>query len=297
MRGSGKFGGVEVYRATHWALIPLVVGIIIGMAFSTVLLIQPYTAITNVYLELPPSERDDAASRLSDLRQMINNLGTTRDLGPSGTVSHLAEEVTRKAAVYYAIVMTHRHSAEQLQVLRNTWSRQIDRERIGYYITLEDSEEENDEDFHYGEIETSDHVTVIELANTNTDIYLDVISHICKTRINDTKWFLLASDNIYIKSHHLEDHLQEYENIPSSYGYLGRPQDGQVSECMKGPGNILSYSLLVTLCDQIDTCRDNERDIGQCITQQLKQSCNGLKTDVSNILYNLDTCRAKEEST
>ena len=278
-----KAGGAErTYPATHWALVPLVAGVLIGMSFSTVFLVQPYTAITNVYLELP-SEREDADSRLGDLRRMLNDLGAMRR---SGVAAKLADEVNVKAPVYYAVVMNHRHSAEQLQVLRKTWTKQIDRERVGYYIPMEDDEEGNDEeeDAHYGEIELSDPVAVVELASTQPDFFMDVVSHLCRAKLNDTKWFLLARDNVYVKPTYLENHLQQYENDPS-HGFIGRPQQGRGSECMKGPGTVLSHSVLARLCAQIDECRGT---VEQCITDKLECSCSSLGDEEHFLLIDSD---------
>ena len=99
MRPSGKTSAERLRSASHWALIPLVAGVLIGMGVSTVFLLQPQDAITNVYLELP-SEREDVTSRLSDLRRMMNELGATRH----AEVEKLAEEVSVKAPVYYAVI-------------------------------------------------------------------------------------------------------------------------------------------------------------------------------------------------
>lgn len=293
MRASGTISAQRLHAAatTHWALIPLVAGVLIGMAFSTVLLVQPHRAtITNVYLELP-SEREDATSRLRDLRRMLNDVGASRHSG----VEKLAEEVSVRAPVYYAVVMSHRHSSEWLKVLRSTWAKDIAWERVGYFVPLEDEPQlveggtEEGEDVHYGEIQSSDAdpMAVVELPNTHPDFYMDVISHVCKTKLNETKWFFLGGDDVYIKPQALEAHLQHYENA-LSVGYLGRPASVKGSTntvCLKGPGTILSHSVLVELCSKLDTCSDGGGEggtVGRCITEQLQHGCNTQETKVIN---------------
>ena len=217
------------------------------MGVSTVLLLQPQDAITNVYLELP-SEREDVTSRLSDLRRMMNELGATR----RAEVEKLAEEVSVKAPVYYALIMNRRHSSEQLNVLRETWTQNIGWQRVSYFIPLEEdghhqvqavegaTEEEWDEDAHYGEIQNRDKDDVVELESRHSDFYMDVLSYVCKAKLNETKWFLFAGDDVYVKSRDLEEHLQHYENIPS-FQYLGRPasvnnnrRGSAIRECLTG---------------------------------------------------------------
>ena len=296
MRANGKTNTERLYSAGHWALIPLVAGVLIGMAVSTVLLLQPHTAITNVYLELP-AEREDVTSRLNDLMRTLNELGATR----RSEVETLAEEVSVKGPVYYAVVMDGRHSAEQLSVLRETWTENISWRRVGYFIPLEEdrhpqvevvegaTEEDVDEDAHYGEIQhrDTDNVAVVELETRHSDFYMDVLSYVCKAKLNETKWFLFAGDDVYVKSRDLEEHLQHYENIPS-FRYLGRPASNRGSAnrgCLKGPGTVLSHSALVELCSKIDSCGGSEgegdRTFGRCITEQLEQGCNGLEKEVN----------------
>ena len=285
MRVNGRTSQERLRSATHWALMPLVAGVLLGMAFSTVFLVQPYTAITNIYLELPSEREDAAASRLSDVKRMLNHLGVAHRSG----APTLADEVDVKAPVYYAVVMNRRHSAAQLKVLRDTWTKHVAWQRVGYYIPLEEDGDgvngEKWEDVHYGEIQSrdDDRTSVVELANTHSDFYMDVLSHICRTKLNDTKWFLLAGDNVYVKTPALETHLQWYENTPS-FGYIGRPRSGGAAdrECMKGPGMILSHTTLAQLCHHISSCSDvtvgeQGEAVGKCVTRNLDQSCKNIK--------------------
>lgn len=287
MRASGKTNAERLHpSATHWAMIPLVTGILIGMAISTVFLIRPHTAITNVYLELP-SEREDVSARLNDLRRMLNHLDASRR--PS-EVEKLAEEVDVKDPVYYAVVMSRRHSSEQLKVLRDTWTGDTARQRVGYFIPVEDQPQVADgaatedwEDAHYGEIR-DDSSAVVELPSLHSDFHMDVISYLCRTKLNDTKWVILAGDNVYIKSQELEEYLLHYDTGPM--GYLGRSSTSDsTTPCVRGPGTILSHSVLVDLCNKVDTCSEDEESVEAgavetCIAKQLEHNCNSHKAKV-----------------
>lgn len=282
MRVNGKPNAERLHSsATHWALIPLVTGVLIGMAFSTVFLIQPHTAITNVYLELPP-EQEDVSTRLNDLRRMLNHLGVSR---PS-EVKTLAEEVDVKDPVYYAVVMSRRHSSEQLKVLRDTWTGDIARQRVSYFIPVEDQPQVADgatedwEDAHYGEIQ-DDSAAVIELPSLHSDFHMDVVSYLCKTKLNETKWFILAGDNVYIKSQELEEYLRHYDT--SYMDYLGRRSiSDRGTPCMRGPGTILGHTILVDLCNKVGTCSEDVEvgAVEMCITKQLERNCNSHEAKV-----------------
>ena len=278
--------------ALHWALIPMLAGVLIGVAFSTVFLLQPYTAITNVYLELPSPERggESVASRFGesrDLQRLLTELGAARDGIPhsAGPPAKLADEANAKGPVYYAVVMSHRHSADQLNVLKETWTREIPPHRVGYYINSEEGPTEEDiEDRHYGEIESSE--VVIELSSTGADFYTEVVSHVCRHKLNHTKWYLLAGDDVYVKSKELESRLHRYENMPA-LGYLGRRSKDEVDsgrrECLEGPGMVLSHSVLCELCRELETCRQRGEGVGACLTGRLGQDCNELESEASSL--------------
>ena len=290
------------HRATspglHWALIPLLAGILIGVAFSTVFLLQPYTAVTNVYLELPSPERggggEPVPSRLGEnghLQRLLNELGTARGMphSISGSPAKLADEANARGSVHYSIVMSHRHSAEQLKVLKDTWTRDIPSQRVSYYIQSEEKERQKEEhdDEHYGEIESSE--GVIELASTGDDFYTDVVAHMCRNTLNHTKWYLLAGDDVYVKSQELEAKLQKYENLPT-FGYLGRRSgeaDSGGGECAEGPGVALSHSAFSQLCGVLDSCRKRGEGIGGCLTKTLGQYCNELESEASFLSLNI----------
>ena len=273
-------------QAPHWALLPLLAGVLIGMAFSTAFLVRPYaeSITTNIYLQLP--ETDGTVDRLDELKQMLADLQVTRHV--SG-VEKLSEEVKVKDSVYYAVVMNNRHSSEQLRVLRDTWTRDVPIDRVGFFIPVEKEEKEEEgegerdeeewEDVHYGEIRLSesDPVTLVELQGTHSNLFLDVVSYMCKSKLNGTKWFFLAGDDVYVKSQTLEKFLQQYENQPST-GYLGRPDTVSASGvCVAGPGVVLSYPVLSALCSKLDMCSEKQGEgegvVGHCVKEELGLDC------------------------
>ena len=263
-------------RAPHWALLPFVAGILIGLTCSTLLLIRPYAeSITNVYIGLPEGEE-----KRTDFRKLLDELQSYR---PIGGIDKLSQQLTTKAPVYYAVLMTDRHLSERLEVLKYTWARDLPAKDIGYFIPaeeeLEGDEKVDDEDLHYGEID-SDIGAVVELPTSHlTEI--QTLRYICKHKINDTKWFFLSNENIYVKTRALEAYLQQYENM-HQMGYLGKPvkRDPIGRVCMPGPGTILSYSAMTALCPKLDACMamdgkyETECVVGECIRKSFDLQCN-----------------------
>ena len=274
----------------HWALLPFVAGVLIGLSLSTVFLLQPYadSPVTNVYIRLPGE--GPLAARNSDLQRLLGELQPY-----SGGVEKLAQEVVMKDPVYYAVIMTDRHSADQLEVLRHTWAGDVPSKRINFFIPAESAGETdpntdhadvpvNDEDLHYGEINKNSAGAVVELPGTNL-LEIRTLQYICQHKLNDTKWFFVSNDNIYVKSRLLEKFLQPYENLPHM-GYLGKPVKrepiGRI--CMPGPGTVLSYSVMAALCPRLDACAaavrrsksgsGTEYVIGECVQKQLGLQCN-----------------------
>ena len=258
------------HAVPHWALMPFVAGVMIGLALSTVILIRPYTeSITNVYIRLPEEEQR------RDLRKLMDELQPYR----VGGVDRLSQEVTMKDPVYYALIMQDRHSSEQLEVLRDTWAKNVPLKDINFFIPSESPEDINDMDFHYGEIE-SDHA-IVELPHSQHNMEIQVLKYICKHKINDTKWFLIASGDVYIKSNSLENYLRQHEHI-HQMSYIGKPlkRDPIGRVCMPGTGAVLSYSALAALCPNLHACAASvgseleEYVIGACLKQQLDLQCN-----------------------
>lgn len=280
---------VHAYRQ-HWALLPFVAGVLIGLSLSTVFLIRPPyadTPVTNVYIRLPGEEGGGPlAARDGELQRLLGELQPYR----AGGVEKLAQEAVMKDPVYYAVIMTDRHSSEQLEVLRHTWAGDVPAKRINFFIPAEIAAGEtgpnsdadlpmDEEDLHYGEIKDSAGA-VVELPDSNL-LELQTLQYICKHKLNDTKWFFVSYDNVYVKTRLLEKFLQPYENLPHM-GYLGKPMKyepiGRI--CMPGPGTVLSYSVMAALCPRLHVCAGSmsksstEYAIGECVQEQLGLQCN-----------------------
>ena len=295
--------GRQKAHGPHWALLPFVAGVIIGLSLSTVLLIRPYAeSITNVYIKLPDEEREERlAARTKDLQRLLDELQPYK----VGGVEKLAQEVVVKDPVYYAVIMMDRHASEQLQVLRNTWAGDVPSKRINFFIPAESVEETgpnndgdvpvNDEDLHYGEIAELDDSAgaVVELPGSAL-LEIQTLQYICKHKLNDTKWFFISNNDVYVKSRSLETFLQPYENLPQM-GYLGKPvkRESVGRICMSGPGTVLSYSTMAALCPRLDACIGSkagsrtEYVIGECIQRQLDLQCNKDMGQVDVVVDNI----------
>ena len=267
----------------HWALLPFVTGVIIGLALSTAILLRPYTE-SQVYIRLLEEDEDQSVK----FSRIIEDL----HLQKVGGIRHLAQEVSVKDPVYYAVVMKDRHSSEQLDVLRNTWTREIPPRRVGFFIS---AESDNDKDLHYGEINTAENQSgsVVELPNSQL-LELHALKYVCNHKINHNKWFFISNENIYVKTRSLERYLQQFENVPGM-DYLGKPvkRDPIGRVCMPGPGTILSYSALVALCPKLDMCLDGDNDavkneipVGECVRRQLPDLQCNKEGDVSFNMHN-----------
>lgn len=271
--------------APHWALLPFVAGVVIGLVLSTAILVRPYTeSITNVYIGL--SEEDEQQRVLQtykeDFRKLLRELEPQRWLRDEmAAVEKLSDEVKMKDPVYYAIIMTDRHSSDQVDVLRETWARDVPDKDIGFFLPPEEGVEReiDEEDVHYGEI-GAESGPLVELPSSHLTEF-HTLRYICKHKLNETKWFFVANEDVYIKTRSLERYLQPYEGM-AGMGYLGKPvrRDPIGRLCMPGPGTVLSYSLLAALCPKIDKCFsmegsfESECAIGECVNKNLGLQCN-----------------------
>ncbi len=275
------------HGAQHWALLPFVVGVLIGLVLSTAILVRPYTeSITNVYISL--SEEDEQQRLLQtykeDFKKILRELEPQRLMGDqTACAKKLSNEVSLKDPVYYAIIMTDRHSSDQVEVLRQTWARDIPAKDIGFFLPPEDGVEKegevDEEDLHYGEIDTESGTTVELPSSHLTEFH--TLRYVCKHKINDTKWFFVANEDVYVKTRSLVHYLHRFEGLPQM-GYLGKPvkRDPVGRLCMPGPGTVLSYQTLAELCPKIDQCLamegsfKTECTIGECVRKHLDMQCN-----------------------
>lgn len=286
-------------RAPHWALLPFLVGVLIGLAVSTVILFRPQAASVSVYVSISnheePAQKQDYRKLLDELRLPGLRLG--------GGATKLREEVDVREPVFYAVVLHERHSASQVEAIRATWAKGVPWESVAFFVPPEESSqgrdggareegeggEEEEEEAHYGEIETAKDSTsqaVLELPHGYTYgggvAELLTLRHLCKHKLNSTKWFFIASGDVYVKTRALEDHLQPLENLPQ-FGYLGKPvrRDPVGRVCLPGPGSVLSHAALSRLCPHLQRCVAMARTgmfktdcvVGECLASQLNLQC------------------------
>lgn len=301
MERTSKAGGYvlplherPLQRAPHWALLPFLVGVLIGLAVSTVVLFRPQAASVSVYVSI--SDHEEPPQK-QDYRKLLDEL---RLPGPrvGGGATTLSEEVDARDPVFYAVVLHERHSASQVEAIQATWAKGVPQGSIAFFVPPEESsqgrdggggEKEEEEEAHYGEIEIakdSTSQTVLELPAGYTYgvgvAELLTLRHICKHKLNTTKWVFLSNGDIYVKTRALENHLQPLENLPQ-FGYLGKPvrRDPAGRLCLPGPGSVLSHAALSRLCPQLQRCIAMARAdmfktecvVGECLANQLDLQC------------------------
>ena len=271
--------------AQHWALLPFVVGIVVGLSVSTILLVRPSTeyVVTNVYIGAGQAgvgggkdkELTDRLQRFEELMRELHPVEQVR-AGPM----LLAEEVTMKNPVHYAVILSEKEklgTGGSVEVLRHTWAGDVPEEAITYYISSPTSHHDKAEDNMNGNGEN-----FLKLSSEEPN-ELQVLRHICDQRINSSKWFYIGYDTTYVKTQELQLFLLSLEASQDWLAYMGRPvqkefQDSRV--CLPGPGSVLSYMTLSKLCHRLDGCSEIESAttdcvLGQCVRKLLPNiECN-----------------------
>lgn len=255
----------------HWALLPFVVGIIVGVSVSTVILVRPYTEhITNhVYILGGESngagphslELEERLSRYEKLMEELHPTDHRRTSGPRW----LAEEAKMKDPVHYSVIMSESSPTDMVEILRNTWTRDISQSNINYYFPPA-SEPSNLETFPNAIRLSADGLYEIQ-----------VLKHVCMEKMNSTKWYFIGYDTAYVKTLELEAYLLTLEAIQDQLPYMGKPvkRDPLGRLCLPGPGSLLSSLALSQLCDRVSNCVDAEEKLetdcalGECVSKQL----------------------------
>ena len=251
-------------RRNHWALLPFLLGVVIGLAISTVALLRPHseTVTTNVYINIGQEDlrhKIDFKGKFTEFDHLLEELHAQN----RGT-RRLSEEVVMKDTVYYAIIVPDRQSTDSLSVIRKTWAKDIKSTSIDFFVAGEESKKE---DVNDGYVETP----------SSGQLEFETLKHICNKRLNTTKWFFLSYDNIYIKTAQFEHFLLSVEDSQSDLGYLGKPirRDPVGRVCMPGPGSVLSHSILTELCPKLSECdklqgnAETDCVLGECVRKQL----------------------------
>ena len=255
----------------HWALLPFVAGILIGLSVSSIILVQPYTehVVNNIHIDFLDTgtggeHQGELKERLARFEELMEELYPAGRFGQGPKT--LAEEVTVKELMHYSIIMTEGHS---LETLRDTWAGDVPEARMSYYIPFKMKEEEKN-------LVKKVHYNVIELVKEELN-EVQVLRHICEHELNATKWFFIGYDTAYVKTHELETYLLSLEAFQDRLPYLGKPvkRDNVGRVCMPGPGSILSHSTLVELCPKLPKCTklkgytQTDCALGECVHSQL----------------------------
>ena len=266
-------------RKQHWALLPFVAGVIIGLAVSTILLIRPYSksVTNNVYINLGQQRHTFGLDpRFAEFDRLLEQLHPYSEM-----IHRLSEEVKVMDPVFYAVIVPDGQSLDNLKAIRNSWAKDVPEADIGFFVPFDDTartnfEFANNENTNGIEAESYKSNGIIKLSKSEL-LEIQTLKFLCDHKLNDTKWFFISYDNVYVKTHLLEKFLLSMETSQSELGYLGKPIKrepiGRV--CMPGPGSVLSYSILSELCPKLDACvklqdhLETECVLGECVRKQL----------------------------
>ena len=258
----------------HWALLPFVIGIIVGVSVSTLVLVQPYTesVVTNVYIGMEEDPYSiQLRERLERFEQVMQELHPPEHRGDGPRF--LGQEVDMKTPVHYTVVMS---DSSLIDTLLNTWAKDIPEVDINYFVPP------NDEAQGIPATETSPNV----IALSTTDKLLPEIQalrHVCEHSVNTSKWFFFGYDTAYVKTLELESYLLTLEASQDQLPYMGKPVKREPGGrlCLPGPGSLLSSLALSQLCPKVSECITTEEEaetdcvLGECVRKQLPDiQCN-----------------------
>lgn len=270
----------------HWALLPFVIGVIVGVSVSTVILIQPSTesVVTNVYIGVDEGDSHSIQlrERLERFEQVMQELHPPEHRG--GGPRFLAEEANMKTLVHYTVIMSD-PSPDMIATLRNTWARDIPEADVNYFVSP------NDETQGVPATETSPNA--IELS-TDKLLEIQALRHVCEHNINASKWFFFGYDTAYVKTLELESYLLTLEASQDQLPYMGRPvkREPVGRLCLPGPGSLLSSVALSQLCPKVGECKEEaETDcvLGECVRRQLPDiQCNKDFNHPQNLFLKFD---------
>ena len=205
-------------------------------------------------------------ARLAEVQRLLGEL----DPQPAGYYGNsplrLSDELEVKGAVFYAVIVGGEQPVDKVKVLKETWAGDVLDKDVTFFVEGDIAER--------GEVNT-------EQLSSSRAAEVQVLDYICQSKLNSTKWFFIANDDVYVKTRPLERFLTEVDALQFNYGYLGKPIKrepiGRV--CMPGPGSLLSHVTLQELCPNVKKCDDitplTECTLGECIRRQLPRlQCN-----------------------
>ena len=252
----------------HWTLLPFVTGILVGLSVSTVFLVRPYTehVVTNVYIDVVGAGGGAGAreERFQELMRELHPVSPAQ-AGPR----LLRQELTMKGLVHYAVLVSEQ---EMVDTLRHTWTLNISENMVSYYVGVRGQAMA---------AETRPNVFMLPGEELEE---IEILRHVCKHKINTTKWFFFGYDTSYVKTQELESYLLTLESSQDRLPYLGKPvkRESLGRLCLPGPGSVLSHQALTQLCPKLDGCSTmraenlkSECVLGECLHKQLPNvQCN-----------------------
>lgn len=272
------------HSSLHWAVLPFVLGIVVGLSVSTVLLVRPYTehVVTNVYIDVVGGagnllQSKEVRERLQRYEELMRELHPDSHLSTGPKL--LSEETLMKDPVHYAVMVTQMTPfPDTLDTLSNTWAGGVSENRVSYYLSHRDDTDDQ------GDTKTPKTRSDVVKLSTEVLDEVQVLKHICKHRLNSTKWFFIGYDTVYVKTQELESYLLTLEDSQDRLPYLGKPvkREPVGRLCLPGPGTVLSYQALTEVCPRLSGCEGMREEelktdcaLGECVHRLLPDvQCN-----------------------
>lgn len=270
-------GSRPVYfqRRQHKVLLSFVAGVVIGLALSVVVLVRPNSesVTNNVYINIGEQRHAFKLDpRFAEFDHLLEQLHPYAEI-----TRELSEEVSFKDPVYYAVVVRNGRSLNNLKAVQSTWAKDIPSSNVGFFVPFEKTPPGNFKVEDPTKLNDGSYKdNIIQLSRSGV-LEIQTLKFLCKYKLNDTKWFFISSDDVYVKTNMLESFLSSLEASQDQLRYLGKPIDRDLvgGACMPGPGSILSQSTLSELCPEIGTCSklrgnlETECVVGECVRKQL----------------------------
>ena len=135
---------------------------------------------------------------------------------------------------------------------------------------------------------------VMDSPVNSVDKSFSVVKYVSDNYLSEFQWFLLANDNLYVRTKKLENFLKQLS--PSEKIFLGRAARGKDEDakklsllphehyCLGSSGMVISYGLLEALSPRLEFCLNAamvgqgslshpDVELGRCISRQVGVQC------------------------
>ena len=214
-------------------------------------------------------------ARLAEVKRLLGEVEPHNHGNHEQHVMKLSDEVDVRAPVFYAVIVSSAQPLDDVvRMLNETWAGDMTPSDITFFV--QSQREAEIPGTVEGKLTNVHHLTSLDILAE-----IQVLKYICEHKLNSTKWFFIANDNLYVKTFALERYLMEMDALHYHYGYLGKPIKrepiGRV--CMPGPGSMLSYTAVEEVCAKIGECEKHKPVtdcvLGECICRQVPRlQCN-----------------------